>query len=1004
LQINLPGEFAVRIPAIDALFVDDRRAMNVFASIYRKITSLPVLWSTERELRRAKTLHTAYLFILIAGVAYATIPASILASQTILTYCVLGYSLIGIMFLRLGHLRISSLFSIGVLWVIFSYGAYTEGGITSIMYAVNMLIIVFAGMVFGLRGAFGVAVLSVTAGFVDVYLASHNLLPPAALVNTQSNLISDYTVYFFFTALFTGLSVDHMDQSSTVFEHELVERKRSEEASVLARGQLKSVFDAVTEISIVATNVSGVITIFNSGAEKMLGYTADEVVGRMSPFAFHLESEMIEHARKLSQDYQTPVSPADVFRFLPKLGKNESREWTYVRKDGSQLTVNIDITAVRDEHGEVIGYLGAAVDITEKKAIADALRKSEEQYRLLLENMNEVVMLVDNDDRVLFVNRRFSELLGYEPEEILGRIGYEVLVHANDRMVIKKAIEERKNFFHNQYELEFITKRGDKIPFLVNGSPLIDPEGRVIGSIGTLTDISYRKVTEDALKKSERLLRDSQEVARIGYYLINFKTRRWESSPVLNDIVGIDDSFTFDLRHGTALVAPQFRRILRDHFYAALRFKRRLEFDCQIIRQANNEVRWVSAKGEIEYTPSGRPVQMLGTIQDITDRKRLESQLIQAQKLEGVGTLAGGIAHDFNNLLAMILGSAELMRQHIAHHPRLKKYVDRIIEASERGSSISRQLLIFSRPEQAELKPISLSHTINELEGMLKHFLPKSIVIETAIDVDDAMIIGDAGQIHQALLNLSLNAADAMTNTGRLTIKEFCVPPEVMNVKYPYAQPVTYVAIAVSDTGVGMEPAMMGKIFDPFYSTKEKGKGTGLGLAIVHGIVKSHSGFIDVQSILGEGTTFTLYFPSVPRRMQDTLSVLEHSFDTQSGVILLVEDEETLREMLHESLTDLGYTVHTASNGTEAVAIYSTHHASIDLVITDMGMPEMGGEELYGNLKRIHPGVKVLVASGYLDGTTKAQLLRLGIRDVLSKPFKMREIHTAIRKALDSTE
>jgi len=255
---------------------------------------------------------------------------------------------------------------------------------------------------------------------------------------------------------------------------------------------------------------------------------------------------------------------------------------------------------------------------------------------------------------------------------------------------------------------------------------------------------------------------------------------------------------------------------------------------------------------------------LFGIVQDITKRKLLEAQLTQAQKLESLGTLAGGIAHDFNNLLAVILGSAELMEQQTADQPALKKQVDRIIEASERGRSISRQLLIFSRPGQAELQPISLTHTINELNDLLCHFFPKSIKIAISIDVDNGMIMGDAGQIHQALLNLAINAGDAMMNDGTLTIREFSVAPEVVAERFGTGAAEQYVAVSVTDTGTGMDEATRAKIFDPFFTTKEKSKGTGLGLAIVQTIVNNHRGFIDVESMPGKGTTFTLMFPTVP--------------------------------------------------------------------------------------------------------------------------------------------
>ncbi len=396
--------------------------------------------------------------------------------------------------------------------------------------------------------------------------------------------------------------------------------------------------------------------------------------------------------------------------------------------------------------------------------------------------------------------------------------------------------------------------------------------------------------------------------------------------------------------------------------------------------------------------------EVLSFIRDISDRVTSERQFVQAQKLEGVGTLAGGIAHEFNNLLAMIIGSAELLNAHLSDLPKLKKYVDRIIDASERGASISKQLLIFSRPEQMELKPVSLVQTMDDLQKRFKHILPSSITVRVETEPEPGIIRGDVAQIQQAILNLILNASDAMPLSGTLTLRQFMTPPDTIRAKFGMETGRPYATVSVSDTGIGMNDESIKKIFDPFYSTKEIGKGTGLGLAIVHGIVKNHNGFIDVVSSPGTGTSFTLYFPSVPAdsRMEQTISdVFPPSPD---GNILVVDDEEIIRDSLREYLADMGYIMHTASNGIEALKIYREHQASISLVITDLGMPQMGGEELFRCLYSIDNAVKVIATSGYLDRTTKDRLLALGFKDVITKPFKMNTVETSIRTVCHHAE
>jgi PAS domain S-box-containing protein len=508
--------------------------------------------------------------------------------------------------------------------------------------------------------------------------------------------------------------------------------------------------------------------------------------------------------------------------------------------------------------GQIVGRVWSFRDVTERMEADESLTK-------LLKAVNtsgDAIFLTDMDGIFTYVNPGFTAMYGYRPEDVVGKRTPRIL---KSGLLEAHAYETFWKTLRDKIEVkgEMVNRRrnGDLVAIDGTASPILDEQNVVIGYLGIQRDITERKRAEDALKNSERLLRESQEVAKIGYFLTDIPTGRWVSSPVLAKIFGIDDSVDHEGADWNDLIAPQFRQQAHDHYFRTIHDRGHYTIDYQIIRPADGETRWVSVLAELEYDASGTPVRMIGTVQDITERKLLEQQLLQSQKLEGLGTLAGGIAHDFNNLLSLIHGSAELLKRLAGDHPRMNKYVDRIIEASEQGASISRQLLMFSRPEQAELKPIQLAHTISSLQDMLKHFFPKSITITTCIDAENGCILGDAGHLHQALLNLALNAGDAMNNSGTLTIREWAVDAEFMVKRFPAAQTGPYAAISVSDTGTGIEQAVLEKIFDPFFTTKAQGKGTGLGLGIVHGIVKNHKGFIDVTSVPGTGSTFTLFFP-----------------------------------------------------------------------------------------------------------------------------------------------
>jgi len=506
---------------------------------------------------------------------------------------------------------------------------------------------------------------------------------------------------------------------------------------------------------------------------------------------------------------------------------------------------------------------------------------------------------------------------------------------------------------------------------------------------------SERQRSEIARMETERLHRDLIEKMPDGVYKSTHEGKFIEVNPAMVRILGYaskEELYAIDIKTQLYFAAA-------DRESAALEEKLEEMAVFRLKKKDGSEV-WVEDHGSHVVDDDGTVLYHEGILRDVTERVRSERQLLQAQKLEGIGTLAGGIAHDFNNLLAMILGSAELLSKQTAGAPDLKKYVDRIIDASERGASISRQLLIFSRPNQAELKPVSLSHLILELDDLLKHFLPKSITIETKTEAESGIIMGDSGQIHQALLNLAINASDAMSGRGTMVIRECVADAAAMREKYPAQRIQPYIGVSISDTGVGMEPSVLGKIFDPFFSTKERGKGTGLGLAIVHGIVKNHHGFIDVESAPGKGTTFTLYFPLAAAMDGTEMIASAAAPGAATGTILLVDDEPMIREMLTEFLEESGFVVMPAVNGAEAIRLYEKYSILIDLVITDLGMPEMGGEELFQRLREFDEHVNVIVSSGYLDGSTKADLMDSGVKDVLTKPYKFEEILRVIREVL----
>ena len=385
-------------------------------------------------------------------------------------------------------------------------------------------------------------------------------------------------------------------------------------------------------------------------------------------------------------------------------------------------------------------------------------------------------------------------------------------------------------------------------------------------------------------------------------------------------------------------------------------------------------------------------------LNDLSERKRMEAQFLQAQKMEAIGTLAGGIAHDFNNLLMVIQGNASLMLLNVdpshPHHEMLTSIVKQV----QSGSKLTNQLLGYARKGRYEVKPIQVNQLVEETSKAFGR-IRKEITIHRELANDLFPIEGDLGQIEQVLMNLFVNAADAMPQGGDIFLKTINIPYGDIRGKLYNPKPGDYVLLTVTDTGMGMDPKTLDRIFEPFFTTKELGRGTGLGLASVYGIIKGHGGYVDVESEEGRGTTFKIYLPASNREIQKTIEVPDHIIKG-TGTILLVDDEEMVLEVGERFLKVMGYQVLTAREGREAIEVYQKHRDTIDLVLLDIIMPNMKGGEVFDRLKEINPEVKVLLSSGYSIDGEASQILERGGSGFIQKPFDMNQLSQSIRAML----
>jgi PAS domain S-box-containing protein len=384
-----------------------------------------------------------------------------------------------------------------------------------------------------------------------------------------------------------------------------------------------------------------------------------------------------------------------------------------------------------------------------------------------------------------------------------------------------------------------------------------------------------------------------------------------------------------------------------------------------------------------------------------TKRKRLEQQLVQAQKMEGLGTLAGGIAHDFNNILAIILGYTNKLESAHSKPHEFPGAIKVIKEAVERGAALVQQLLTSARQTEARFSSVDLNALVRELESMLQATFPKTINFNLELAPDLPVITADKSQLHQVLLNLCVNARDAMPAGGTLTLATSITPGPELTEMFSGVTADTYACIRVRDTGLGMSRQVKSHIFEPFFSTKERGKGTGLGLSVVYGVVNNHRGFVQVESEPGAGTSFIVYLP-VKHLAAEQLGGDRTGVPRQDipQTILLVEDEEMLRELGVSILESEGFRVLAAKDGVEAVALFETHCDEIGLVVCDLGLPRLGGREAFLKMKESRPGVLAIVASGYLEPAIRSEMLKAGVIDTIQKPYDFNDLIAKIRSII----
>jgi PAS domain S-box-containing protein len=656
---------------------------------------------------------------------------------------------------------------------------------------------------------------------------------------------------------------------------------------------------------------------------------------------------------------------------------------------------------------------GSIATAIEQRQTQSALRASELRYRLISENSADVIWLADVATlRFTYVSPSMERQCGYSPEEMLAQpLG--ALWTPESYGVVERSFRERLASFEagseaekiQTYEVDQRRRDGSLMRVEVALTLLAGEDRRVREILGVSRDVTERYRQTEALREKEYWLSESQRVSRIGSYATDFTAGAWTSSGTLDEIFGIGPEFHRTVDNWAALVHPDDRREMMEYLQREVA-ERRKPFDREyrIVRRSDGQIRWVHGRGELVHNAKGELLTMTGTIRDITDRRRLEEQLLHAQKMESVGRLAGGVAHYFNNLLTVINGYCDLMLQSMEASNPLKEQLDEVRGAGQRAAALTQQLLAFSRRQVMRPRVLDLNVFLRETERLLQRLIGEDVHLATVLAAGLGKVKADPGQINQVILNLAVNARDAMPGGGHLTIETANVDiDEDTAATQVGSRAGRYVRLSVSDTGTGMDLETRRHLFEPFFTTKPVGLGTGLGLSSVYGIVQQSDGWISVYSEPGHGTQFHIYLPRLDGDEETAPAPAENSAPAcGTETILVTEDQGDVRRLVARTLRGLGYHVLEASNGATALAVEAAHFGPIHLLVTDVVMPEMSGRELGAELQRRRPGILVLYMSGY-SGNVIARhgLLEEGVA-FIEKPFTAESLAGKVRNTLAS--
>ncbi|MGC2260602.1 MAG: PAS domain S-box protein [Candidatus Sulfotelmatobacter sp.] len=735
---------------------------------------------------------------------------------------------------------------------------------------------------------------------------------------------------------------------------------------------------------IVITNHKGAIEWVNPAFTTMTGFTMKESIGN-NPRLF--KSGM--HGKDFYAGLWSTISSGNVWR----------GEITNCRKDGSSYTEEMTITPVVSDDGTIAHYIAVKQDISARKRSEEALQRAEEQYRSIFDEAIIGIFRSTPDGRFIMMNPAMAKMLRWDsPEQAIDNIKDIGVLYGDgaERRELQTLVED-KGTLHN-YMHKFRRRDGTDLWLSLNLHCIYKEDGTPEYYEGTAEDITLRRQAEEAVEESEKRFRLFVEHAPVGLAMFDREmrylcaSRQWLANYSADrDVRGLSYYELFPT------IPERWKEAHRRGLAGEV-----VREEAEHIVRLDGSAQWIRWEVRPWYEKGNEIGGIVIFSEDVSERRLLETQLQQAQKMEAIGRLAGGVAHDFNNMLGIITGFSELLKEQPNLAKKAVHQIEQIHLAGKKAASLTQQLLAFSRKQIIQPRILDLNEVVSKLSSMLRRLIGDDIELTIHFSCSDALVYVDASQIDQVIMNLAVNARDAMPNGGKLMIEtDSCELDDAYAIQHRPVRPGRYVRLTITDTGCGINAETMSHLFEPFYTTKELGKGTGLGLSIVYGIVKQSDGYIWVYSEPGQGTSFKIYLPFHAATVQREEAPAKIENVNGSETVLVVEDDQGFRSMVVGFLKELGYTVLEAGNGEQALEIAASANTPVQALITDIVMPKMGGRDLADKLMSKFPNTKVLYTSGYThDGVVQTRVLKEG-EVFLQKPFALSELSKKLREVIE---